>query len=947
MKNRQLLLLVFIVMMVSVMLLSAYLLLEGICFSEQALWLRHYAFSLFESFMPGKSKAQFIENICYVHVSFIEPYVFPLIFILLSLFLYVAANDQSLGARQRKRVAALFLFFFVGGLLVGLVYALRGHPVFDRAQRETLIGVLAPRPIEDGNSLFRFADVQGVRFKPQAAQRAKLDADAAPKLPETCYFTANDIARLSDDDAQQLVSTLAATLKAKADTLIILSSNLGSALARDYFQGTLRSEQERQFMRLVRKCVLKKLQYFGPFAQEAAGYVIGLIETRDLADTAAETLEAIGPPGNDFIPFLIGELGRDGERVCSAACRVLNCYGEMAIDAVLAAIKRSDSNYKAAVAFLVENGRRGSSAAQAALLDLAANSRPRLKETVFPVLLSAGVDENQVVLVAGAALSDERREVRVAALKVLESLGKRASPALEQLFAFVKGRPDEELARSLGIIGQVGPAATQAIPFLIDLVCRNQSLFNLACVALTRTDYDQERPVASYAQGFQESGCFGPSPGETGGNSRLAALLGVVIGMGREAAVVLREALNDPRPTARALAVSLLAEREGDDADLQTYLQKAIDDPALVVSITAGEILNRRHMLPELLAPYIRRLGSDPSLLANLGNASLMEHVALLGDDAVDLLLGYLESEQAEVCLAAAAGLDKVARISDKWTKRLVDVLSNADRYGSCRVPTLVRILGKVRPIRANVFDVLQVLADSEELSRCQNAQLAHSVVFALCNLAPEHWRALAILKGLGPKLSAALCKEVEACLYPISLPQAVEVINLCKSIEQTEDASHMASDPFTISPLMLALEKGDLEKVQTLIKTGADVNQVARSGATALSRALNLRQLAAGKVLLENGADPNRGRELPYGETPLILALGLGDQNLLVLLLEKGANPNLADKRGDTAVHHALRSGQKGMVDLLKDYGGDLSLRFCDGTRPEEMLKARNRNPW
>jgi uncharacterized protein len=78
-------------------------------------------------------------------------------------------------------------------------------------------------------------------------------------------------------------------------------------------------------------------------------------------------------------------------------------------------------------------------------------------------------------------------------------------------------------------------------------------------------------------------------------------------------------------------------------------------------------------------------------------------------------------------------------------------------------------------------------------------------------------------------------------------------------------------------------------------------------------------RHKALAAELLRRGLDVN-ARACQLGSTPLILAAVAGNVDLVVLLLQHGADPSVANARGETAHRLALRRGLREVAALLPE---------------------------
>ena len=145
---------------------------------------------------------------------------------------------------------------------------------------------------------------------------------------------------------------------------------------------------------------------------------------------------------------------------------------------------------------------------------------------------------------------------------------------------------------------------------------------------------------------------------------------------------------------------------------------------------------------------------------------------------------------------------------------------------------------------------------------------------------------------------------------------------------------------------LMWAVAERHTTVARTLIDAGADVDARSAGGFTPLLFAARSGALEAARLLVAAGADVNA--VTPQGQTPLFVAafsvdaITGSDYRLVVdesehdavarLLLEQGAEPNLADEYGMTALHAAVEMGKRGLVPILLEHGADPNLRL---TRP------------
>ena len=173
--------------------------------------------------------------------------------------------------------------------------------------------------------------------------------------------------------------------------------------------------------------------------------------------------------------------------------------------------------------------------------------------------------------------------------------------------------------------------------------------------------------------------------------------------------------------------------------------------------------------------------------------------------------------------------------------------------------------------------------------------------------------------------------------------------------------------DGGALTPLIYAARANDIESVKVLLAAGVDVNQVSGYGWSSLLVSTQNRYYKLGAFLLEHGANPNLANK--GGWTPLYLAtdnrniengdypVRKGDMDhldFIKLLLDKGAGVNARikdstetrtvftnqwlDENGATAFFRASQSGDVTLMKLLLDHGADPNIATVLGVSPLQV---------
>ncbi|XP_066927224.1 uncharacterized protein [Clytia hemisphaerica] len=125
-----------------------------------------------------------------------------------------------------------------------------------------------------------------------------------------------------------------------------------------------------------------------------------------------------------------------------------------------------------------------------------------------------------------------------------------------------------------------------------------------------------------------------------------------------------------------------------------------------------------------------------------------------------------------------------------------------------------------------------------------------------------------------------------------------------------------------------------DLGFVESLIKSGADVNATDRAGQTVLHEVSKAWHTDVAKFLLDKKAEINKGDR--FGRTPLHLSAAVGYVEMVEFLIANGANINQKTKgEKQTPIHYAARNNAVATLKVLLRLGASITDRDYKARTP------------
>merc|ERR1712210_135727 len=124
---------------------------------------------------------------------------------------------------------------------------------------------------------------------------------------------------------------------------------------------------------------------------------------------------------------------------------------------------------------------------------------------------------------------------------------------------------------------------------------------------------------------------------------------------------------------------------------------------------------------------------------------------------------------------------------------------------------------------------------------------------------------------------------------------------------------------------LTLACFQGRHEVVSLLLDRKANVEHRAKTGLTPLMEAASGGFVDVGRVLLDKGADVNAPPVPSSRDTALTIAADKGHCRFVELLLSRGAQVDVRNKKGNSSLWLAANGGHLDVVQLLHSAGADI----------------------
>eukprot|EP00009_Paramoeba_aestuarina_P005258 CAMPEP_0201522966 /NCGR_PEP_ID=MMETSP0161_2-20130828/18667_1 /ASSEMBLY_ACC=CAM_ASM_000251 /TAXON_ID=180227 /ORGANISM="Neoparamoeba aestuarina, Strain SoJaBio B1-5/56/2" /LENGTH=299 /DNA_ID=CAMNT_0047921949 /DNA_START=93 /DNA_END=992 /DNA_ORIENTATION=- len=141
--------------------------------------------------------------------------------------------------------------------------------------------------------------------------------------------------------------------------------------------------------------------------------------------------------------------------------------------------------------------------------------------------------------------------------------------------------------------------------------------------------------------------------------------------------------------------------------------------------------------------------------------------------------------------------------------------------------------------------------------------------------------------------------------------------------------------------PLIAVTQAGNVDMAKWLIENGADPSQLSDTGEGALVHAVVKKNYDLMKLFIDNKVNLDTGTIVPHARFPLQAAVSrlYMDKKAMIMLVDAGANINLADAEEQwTVLHQAVSDGSVRVIGYLMENGADPTLKNKNGKTPHDI---------
>lgn len=181
--------------------------------------------------------------------------------------------------------------------------------------------------------------------------------------------------------------------------------------------------------------------------------------------------------------------------------------------------------------------------------------------------------------------------------------------------------------------------------------------------------------------------------------------------------------------------------------------------------------------------------------------------------------------------------------------------------------------------------------------------------------------------------------KKGESALYKACLVENLQMVQwLIESRAEVNTKNY-----YGWSPLILASYNGHLQMVKLLIENGANVNDKNDKGNTPLIAASFNGHEAIAQLLIDHGAKVNEKNHEHW--SPATFACSVGHKGLVRLLIKHGAEINHQNSDGWSLLMLAIDIGHETLTKLLLEHGADVHAKENSGYTPLMIAMANDYN--